>query len=79
MRFVDSKCADCRKVSEYYIGEDETDKLICPNCGSKNMQRVFAPIRCKSSSNNDFSSEDDYSSAQGGSCSGSCSGCSGCS
>ncbi|MDD5658914.1 MAG: zinc ribbon domain-containing protein [Actinomycetota bacterium] len=76
--FVDFKCNECGVVSEYYVKSNDLDKIKCESCGSKNMTRVFAPVCSKRSS----SSDDNFlpsSSSSGKSCSGSCSGCSGCS
>lgn len=77
MKFVDYKCNDCEVVSEYYVKSDDSDEIKCFTCGSKNMIRVFTPIKSKkSSSQSDFPPSE---SSSGKSCSGSCSGCSGCS
>ncbi|MHB1347102.1 MAG: FmdB family zinc ribbon protein [Candidatus Humimicrobiaceae bacterium] len=77
MKFVDYKCNDCEKVSEYYVKNDNSDEIKCESCGGKNMIRVFTPIKSGSPS-----SQKEYQSSgasSGKSCSGSCSGCSGCS
>lgn len=77
MKFVDYKCSDCEKVSEYYVKNDNSDEIRCEICGGANMMRVFTPIKSgSSSSHGDLQSS---GSTSGKSCSGSCSGCSGCS
>ncbi|MHB8279036.1 MAG: FmdB family zinc ribbon protein [Candidatus Humimicrobiaceae bacterium] len=77
MKFVDYKCNECKVISEYYVKSDDSDEIKCEACGSRNMIRVFTPIKSRSSSSqSDFSSSE---SSSGKSCSGSCSGCGGCS
>ncbi|MDD3520539.1 MAG: zinc ribbon domain-containing protein [Actinomycetota bacterium] len=76
MRFIDYKCNDCNEINEYYINSEDDGKLNCPKCGSSNLTRVFAAVQCKCQSG---SSEGGGSYSSGKSCSGSCSGCSGCS
>lgn len=77
MKFVDYKCNDCEKVSEYYVKNDNSDEIRCEICGGVNMMRVFTPIKSGSSSKHgDLQSS---GSTSGKSCSGSCSGCGGCS
>jgi len=76
LKFVDYKCKDCEKVSEYYVKNDDSDEIRCEICKGINMLRVFTPIKSgNSSSREDLQSS---GSASGKSCSGSCSGCSGC-
>jgi putative FmdB family regulatory protein len=77
LKFVDYKCKDCEKVSEYYVKSDDSDEIKCEICGGTNMLRVFTPIKSGSSSSHGDSQSSD--STSGKSCSGSCSGCSGCS
>jgi putative FmdB family regulatory protein len=77
LKFVDYKCKDCEKVSEYYVKNDDSDEIRCEICGGTNMMRVFTPIRSgSSSSHGDLQSS---GSTSGKNCSGSCSGCGGCS
>jgi len=76
MKFVDYKCEDCQKISEYYVRNDNSDEIRCEICKGINMLRVFTPIKSGSSSSGGDIAPSDSSS--GKSCSGSCSGCSGC-
>ncbi len=76
MRFVDYKCNDCNEINEYYINSEDADKLKCPKCGSRDLTRVFAAVQCKCQPGSETCSG---GHSNGKSCSGSCSGCSGCS
>lgn len=63
MALLDFKCKDCN--SEFFeIVKSPDEKVVCPKCKSDKVERIYK---------GKF-----YGKGGGGSCSGSCSGCSGC-
>jgi putative FmdB family regulatory protein len=83
LKFVDYKCKDCKSVTEVVITGDNNTVIKCSKCGSKNMVRVFSPVRFRTSAGSGEEGEEreeDYSdssspcsSCMGGDCS-TCSG-----
>ncbi len=63
MAVIDYKCLDCGEKFFEIVNASDRDKVICPKCESKNINQIFEG-KCLGSTNK--------------SCSGSCSGCSGC-
>ncbi len=43
MPIYEYKCNDCGRVQEFLvIGGSET-RIVCPDCGSENMEKVLSP------------------------------------
>ena len=43
MPTYDYKCKECEKVFEIFLHFSELEKEVkCPNCGSKNTERIFS-------------------------------------
>lgn len=62
MALIDYKCSKCGH--EFFeIVKGDTDKIICPKCGSDETQRIY---------------KGKFYGSNGGSCGGGCSTCSGC-
>lgn len=62
MALIDFRCKDCGK-DFFEIVNNTEDKIVCPKCSSKSIERVY---------------KGKYYGKGGGCSGGSCSGCSGC-
>lgn len=67
MAVIDFKCAACEEEFFEIVNSANRDKIVCPKCGSKDIKQIFQG-KCSIVGSN----------KGGGSCGGSCSGCSGC-
>lgn len=51
MPFYEYQCKDCGKMFEQLVSISEADKKqICPNCGSKDTEKLLSVFSAKSSS-----------------------------
>ena len=42
MPIYDYKCQQCGKVSELLLRSADSENIKCPNCGSKNLERLIS-------------------------------------
>jgi putative FmdB family regulatory protein len=43
MPIYDYRCQGCGEISEIFLrGEDNTESIVCPVCGSKRVERLFS-------------------------------------
>jgi len=43
MPIYEYKCNNCGRVQEFLVLNNQKQDIICPNCGSKDMERVLSP------------------------------------
>ena len=41
MPIYEYRCLDCGEVSEAFIRSPDSEGVTCPNCGSKNLERLL--------------------------------------
>ncbi|MCD6216998.1 zinc ribbon domain-containing protein [bacterium] len=68
MPWYDFQCEDCEHVFEEQLSiNDDRSGLICPQCGGKDIQRVFLTVAaCVGKNNNSSSSSCSTESSTGG-------------
>ena len=42
MPIYDYKCQDCGKVSELFLRSADSEDIKCPDCGSKNLEKLIS-------------------------------------
>lgn len=42
MPIYEYKCLDCGEVSEIFLRSPDCESVRCPNCGSKNLERLLS-------------------------------------
>jgi len=43
MPIYEYRCRDCGRIQEFLILNGHEQEIVCPNCGSKQMEKVISP------------------------------------